>query len=131
MHNPFSSGQNTKNAILSLTSSVITYLKCNSVITEMAEVTFRETPQCKTTRDKGVSLTHPQRHFHSWWASCCFPYLLVCLDNLDDLIVNLPPEQLLSLTAVVNGMEKHQLHTKLPQPKNTHTHTFRIHWFDR
>lgn len=52
--------------------------------------------------------------------SCRDTYLLVGLDNLDDLIVNLPPEQLLGLTAVVYWVEEHQLHTKLPQSE-THT----------
>lgn len=50
--------------------------------------------------------------------SCTSSYLLVSLDNLDDLIVNLPPEQLLGFTAIVNRVEKHQFHTKLPQPEN-------------
>lgn len=49
--------------------------------------------------------------------SCRVNYLLVGLDNLDDLVVNLPPEQLLSLAAIVDRVEEHQLHTKLPQPK--------------
>lgn len=39
--------------------------------------------------------------------------LLVGLDNLDDLIVNLPPEQLLSLTAVIKDGETSTLH-KVP-----------------
>lgn len=55
--------------------------------------------------------------FHSFMPS----YLLVGLDNLDDLIVNLPPEQFLSLTAIVDRMKKHQFHTKLSQPENTQT----------
>lgn len=49
---------------------------------------------------------------------CWDTYLFVCLDNLDDLIINFPPEQLLSLTPIVDRVEKHQLHTQLPQPAN-------------
>lgn len=43
-------------------------------------------------------------------------YLLVCLDDLDDLVVDLPPQKLLSLATIVHRVEKHQLHTQLPQP---------------
>lgn len=41
-------------------------------------------------------------------------YLFVGLDNLDDLIVNLPPKQLLSLSAIVDWMEEHEFYTKFP-----------------
>lgn len=46
-------------------------------------------------------------------------YLLVHLDNLDDIIINFPPEKLLCLAAIVDRMKKHQLNTELPQPDNT------------
>lgn len=46
-------------------------------------------------------------------------HLLICLDDLNDVIINLPPQKLLGLTAVINRVEKHQLHAKLPQPGDT------------
>lgn len=44
------------------------------------------------------------------------PYLLVGLDDLNDLVVDLPPEQLLRLAAVIHRVQEHQLYTQLTQP---------------
>lgn len=46
-------------------------------------------------------------------------HLLVCLDDLNDVIINLPPQELLGFTAVIDRVEEHQLHAKLPQPDDT------------
>lgn len=42
-------------------------------------------------------------------------YLLVGLDDLNDLIVDLPPQQLFSLASIVHRVQEHQLYTKFPQ----------------
>lgn len=46
-------------------------------------------------------------------------HLLICLYNLNDVIINLSPQKLLGFTAVIGRVEKHQLHAKLPQPDGT------------
>lgn len=46
-------------------------------------------------------------------------HLLIRLDDLNDVVINLPPQKLLGLTAIIDGVEEHQLHAKLPQPDDT------------
>lgn len=39
-------------------------------------------------------------------------YLLVSLNDLNDLIINLPPKELFSFASIINRMKEHQLHTQ-------------------
>lgn len=46
----------------------------------------------------------------------CIVYLFVCFNQLDDFVVNLPPQQLLGFPPIVHRVEEHQLYTQFAEP---------------
>lgn len=45
------------------------------------------------------------------------PYLLIRFNELDNFIVNFPPEQFFCFSSIIHWVQEHQLHTQLSQPE--------------
>lgn len=45
------------------------------------------------------------------------PYLFICFNELDNFIVNFPPEQFFCFSSIIHWVQEHQLHTQLSQPE--------------
>lgn len=98
---------------------------CNqTTLTETMSKTRNSVPKVASIQIWKLKQKESTNHLEKYWIiprqcrkTVLFSsHLLIRLDDLNDVVINLPPQKLLGLTAVINRVEEHQLHAELPQP---------------